>query len=51
MVALDAALRDKMVLDVASKIDDAFVNGSGTGGIPRSILDCTGVQQITAVGT
>ena len=36
VVALDAALRDRMVLDVAAKIDEAFVNGSGTGGIPSA---------------
>ncbi len=39
-----------MVLDVASKIDDAFINGSGTGGVPLGILNYTGVQEITAVG-
>lgn len=50
IVALDSALRDKMVLDVASKIDDAFIAGSGTGGIPLGLLNYTGTQQITAVG-
>ncbi len=50
VVALDAALRDKMVLDVAGKIDEAFVNGSGAAGVPRGILNYTGVQEITAVG-
>lgn len=50
VVALDSALRDKMVLDVASKIDDAFISGSGTGGVPLGLLGYTGVQEITAVG-
>jgi hypothetical protein len=27
-----------MVLDVAAKLDEAFINGSGTAGIPRGIL-------------
>ena len=51
VVALDSALRDRMVLDVAGKIDEALVNSSGATGIPLGILNCTGVQQITAVGT
>ena len=50
VVALDSALRDRMVLDVAAKIDEAFINGSGTGGIPLGLLNYTGVQQITATG-
>jgi HK97 family phage major capsid protein len=50
VVALDSALRDKMVLDVASKIDEAFINGSGATGIPLGLLNYTGVQSITAVG-
>ena len=49
IVALDAALRDKMVLDVAAKIDTAFFSGTG-GAEPLGILNYTGVQQITAVG-
>ena len=39
-----------MVLDVAAKIDTAFITGSGTGGVPRGLLNYTGVQEITAVG-
>lgn len=50
VVALDSALRDRMVLDVAVKIDEAFINGTGAAGIPRGILNYTGVQAVTAVG-
>ncbi len=50
VVALDAALRDKMVLDVAAKIDTAFITGDGANGVPRGLLNYTGVQQITGVG-
>lgn len=50
IVALDAALRDKMVLDVAAKIDQAFFTGTGTSGNPLGLLNYTGVQEILAVG-
>ncbi len=50
VVALDAALRDKMVLDVAAKIDTAFFTGSGTGGEPLGLLNYTGVQSVASVG-
>jgi len=49
VVALDAALRDKMVLDVASKIDQAFFSGTG-GTEPLGILNYTGVQSVPASG-
>ncbi|MDP9465672.1 MAG: phage major capsid protein [Actinomycetota bacterium] len=56
VVALDAALRDKMVLDVAAKIDQAFIAGTGdpVGGkntTPLGILNYPGVQTIAGVGT
>ncbi|MDP9429959.1 MAG: phage major capsid protein, partial [Actinomycetota bacterium] len=55
VVALDAALRDKMVLDVAARIDTAFIAGTGdpVGGkntTPLGILNYPGVQVIPAVG-
>ena len=50
VVALDSALRDRMVLDVAAKIDEAFIAGSGATGIPRGILSYIGVQSVAAVG-
>ncbi len=56
VVALDSALRDKMVLDVAARIDTAFIAGTGdpVGGkntTPLGILNYPGVQVIPAVGT
>ncbi len=51
VVALDTALRDRMVLDVAAKIDTAFITGSGTAGMPLGLLNYSGVQSIAAVGT
>ncbi len=56
VVALDSALRDKMVLDVAARIDTAFIAGTGdpVGGkntTPLGILNYPGVQAIPAVGT
>ena len=49
VVALDAALRDKMVLDVAAKIDAAFFTGAG-GTEPLGLLNYAGVQSMAAVG-
>lgn len=49
VVALDAALRDKMVLDVAAKIDTAFFTGAG-GTEPLGLLNYTGVQSVPTVG-
>ncbi len=55
VIALDAALRDRMVLDVASKLDTALI--AGTGDVvgakrttPLGILNYTGTQEIAAVG-
>jgi HK97 family phage major capsid protein len=55
VVALDAALRDRMVLDVATKLDTALIAGSGdvVSGkrtTPWGILNYTGTQEILAVG-
>lgn len=50
VVALDQTLRDKMVLDVAAKIDTAFFTGTGTSGEPLGLLNYTGVQTMTTVG-
>ena len=49
VVALDAALRDKMVLDVAAKIDQAFFNGAG-GTEPLGLLNYAGGQSVAASG-
>ncbi len=55
VVALDAALRDRMVRDVASKMDAAFI--AGTGDVvdgkrttPLGLLNYPGVQEVTGVG-
>lgn len=55
VVALEAALRDRMVRDVASKIDTALIAGDGTPtatgkDTPVGILGYTGVQEMLAVG-
>ncbi len=55
VIALDAALRDRMVLDVASKLDTALITGTGdvVAGkrtTPLGILNYTGTQEIAAVG-
>lgn len=57
IVALDAALRDRMVLDVASKLDAALIAGTGdpdsTGKrtTPLGIINYTGVSALPAVGS
>lgn len=55
VVALDAALRDRLVTDVASKIDKAFLAGDGavtaTGKkTPLGIVNMPGVSAMSAVG-
>ena len=55
IIALDAALRDRMVLDVASKLDAALIAGTGdvvagSRTTPLGILNYPGTQEITAVG-
>jgi HK97 family phage major capsid protein len=53
VVALDAALRDRLVRDVASKIDTAFFAGDGgtpSGTEPLGLLEWSGTQELTAIG-
>lgn len=51
VVALDAALRDRLVKDVASKLDTALIASTVTDGTqPTGLLNYTGTQQITGVG-
>ncbi len=53
VVALEAALRDRMVRDVASQIDQAFLTGDGgtpSGTEPEGIVNWTGTQELTGVG-
>lgn len=55
VVALESALRARMVRDVAAKLDTALVAGDGAataGGdiTPTGLLNYTGTQQVTGVG-
>jgi HK97 family phage major capsid protein len=56
VVALDAALRDRMVLDVAAKLDAALIAGTGdpdgTGKrtTPLGLINYTGIQAMPGVG-
>jgi HK97 family phage major capsid protein len=56
VVALDAALQDRMVFDVASKLDAAFIAGTGdpVNGkrtTPLGIINYAGTQEMADVGT
>ncbi len=58
IIALDAALRDKMVTDVAAKLDAALVAGTGnpdpaTGRhtTPLGLINYTGTSALPGVGT
>lgn len=51
IIALDAALRDRMVRDVASKLDQAFITGDGgdpAGSEPTGILNADGITVVDA---
>lgn len=51
VIALDSALRDRLVTDVASKLDQAFINGTATNE-PQGILHYSGVTVAgSAIGT
>jgi HK97 family phage major capsid protein len=50
VVALDSALRDRLVFDVAAKLDTALIAGAETSGTPRGLLNYTGTQTMGAVG-
>lgn len=51
VVALDAALRDRLVTDVAATLDTAFIASTVTDGTePTGILSYAGRQTMTAVG-
>ena len=52
VVSLDAAIRDRLVTDVAAKLDSAFIAGTGDAGTtPTGIINYAGVQRVDAVGT
>lgn len=53
VISLDAALRDRMVRDVATKLDNAFIAGTGgapAGTEPLGLVNYPGTQQITGIG-
>lgn len=51
VVALDAALRDRLVRDVAAKIDTQFLSASGDGvTTPRGLFAWTGTQTLAVDG-
>lgn len=51
VVTLDTALRDRLVTDVAAKLDQAFINGTATNE-PQGILHYSGVTVAgSAIGT
>lgn len=51
VVALDAALRDRLVTDVAAKLDGQLLSATGDGvTTPRGIFAYPGTSKLTAVG-
>lgn len=51
VISLDAALRDRLVTDVASKIDAQFLSASGDGiTTPRGIFAQPGIQNVAVTG-
>ncbi len=51
VIALDAALRDRMVADVAAKLDTQFLSASGDGiTTPKGIFAYAGVQTLAVGG-
>lgn len=51
VVALDAALRARLVADVAAKLDAQFLSAAGDGvETPRGVFAWEGVQDVPAVG-
>lgn len=51
VVALDAALKDRLVADVAAKIDSQFLSASGDGiTTPKGLFAYTGIQTLAVGG-
>jgi HK97 family phage major capsid protein len=51
VVSLESAIKDRLVKDVADKLDSAFIAGTGdTGTTPLGILNYTGTQEVDTVG-
>ncbi len=51
VVALEQVLRDRMVRDVANKVDHALIAGDGSDDTPTGLLHYSGTQEMTSVGT
>jgi HK97 family phage major capsid protein len=52
VVALDAALRDRLVTDVAAKLDAQFLSASGDGiTTPKGLFAYSGVQTVPVAGS
>lgn len=47
VIGLDSVLKQRLVSDVARKLDDAFLTGDGTNGQVTGIINQTGVQRGT----
>jgi HK97 family phage major capsid protein len=50
VVSLEAALRDRLVYDVAKVMDAALIAGDGADDTPVGLLNYTGTQEMAAVG-
>lgn len=51
VVSLDAAIKERLVTDVATKLDTAFFAGTGDGGTtPLGLFNYAGVQTVAAGG-
>ena len=51
IVSLDATIKDRLVKDVADKLDTAFIAGTGDAGTtPKGILNYDGIQTVDAGG-
>jgi HK97 family phage major capsid protein len=52
VVSLESAIKDRLVRDVASALDTAFIAGTGNSGTtPLGILNYVGTQEVASVGT
>lgn len=52
VISLDAALKERLVADVAAAVDTQLFSASGDGvAMPRGIFAYTGVQNLNTVGT
>lgn len=50
VIALDQAMKTRLVLDVSAKIDDGLFNGDGTNGTPVGLVNFPDAQEVNGVG-